>query len=201
MSKIFETFGYRIGDTSLQAQSTRKRAWCPFMDCECDGGGNRHLSNVDLKRNPTLANLFPGRTEIPSGVCSLQMKSGESPWIVCPRRLLVLGRTNAGTRQHQSYAESLLLNHAGYNTGTRIGVWSEVKMKRSKNARGKSFDYTFDYILMPIGSVKSSDVELATGKKWERLKPIIQKAGYSIPWPSDTMATTLKIFQLEILQL
>lgn len=155
------------------------------MDCECDGGGNRYLSNVDLKRSPALARLFPGRAEIPSGVCSLQLKPDESPWIVCPRRLLVLGRANAGTRQYQNYAESLLVRHAGYDAGTKVGIWPEVKMKHHDNARKKSFDYTFDYILMPIGRASSSYVEEATGKRWGQLKSLIQKAGYTLSLGRD----------------
>ena len=53
MSKIFELFGYPLADASEEATRTRKRAWCPFMDTRCDGGGNRQMSVVDLSTKQT----------------------------------------------------------------------------------------------------------------------------------------------------
>ena len=185
MSKIFEAFGYRIDDHSPQAQSSRRHAWCPFMNAPCDGGGNRHLSNINFQKTSSLQCLFPKKTDIPSGVCSLQIKAEESPWIVCPRRLLFLGRSNASARQHQAFSESLLLKHAGYAPGTVIGVWPEVKMKYAENAIGKSFDYTFDYVIMPVGTRKAREIEKETGMRWEKLHPLLQKAGYTLTMGSE----------------
>jgi len=173
MSKLFEVFGYPIDDNSKKAQQCRASAWCPFMDCECDGGGNRYLSHIELSKNTELKSFFPGHKIIPSGVCSLQLQQDELPWIICPKRLLVLGRGH-----HQNFVESLLLQKSGYTRGQTIGVWPEVKVKYKQH--GKTFDYTFDYILMPLERVKYDEIENITNKKWNQLQPVIQKAGYSL---------------------
>lgn len=178
MPKIFEVFGYRLDDTSLEAQECRKKALCPFMEAPCDGGGNRYLSHVHLSTNNALQRIFHGMSVVPSGVCSLQLKPDASPWIVCPHRILVLARNNIGQRRHQEFAESLLLQHAGYPSGTVLGVWPELKMKFVE--KRKSFDYTFDYILMPLGRASSSDVETATKRGWGEVRPMIEVSGYSL---------------------
>ena len=46
MSKIFELYGYRLDCWNEEATANREKAWCPFMDAECDGGGNRYLSGA-----------------------------------------------------------------------------------------------------------------------------------------------------------
>lgn len=48
MSQIFEVFGYPVDDHSDEAQECRKAAWCPFSNCECDGGGNRYNKSSSL---------------------------------------------------------------------------------------------------------------------------------------------------------
>jgi hypothetical protein len=80
------------------------------MDAECDGGGNRYLSHINLKQNDELAAFFPGRNFVPSGVCSLQLQNDSSPWIVCPRRLFFLAKRGLGQRVSQRFSERLLLN-------------------------------------------------------------------------------------------
>ena len=42
MSKIYELFGYRLQNWNIEAENNLSRAWCPFMNAECDGGGNRY---------------------------------------------------------------------------------------------------------------------------------------------------------------
>jgi hypothetical protein len=88
MGAIFEVFGFPVGDDQPEAEEVRRSAWCPFMAQECDGGGNRHLSNVDLKVDPELRDFFDGLDEVPAGICSLRPTPASEPWIVCPRRLL-----------------------------------------------------------------------------------------------------------------
>ena len=181
MPRIFETFGYHIDDNSAEAELNRKAAWCPFMDCPCDGGGNRYLSHINLKNNSELRTYFNNDLkEVPSGVCSLQLQNGEPPWVVCPRRLLVLGRSNVGNRQYQQTSESILLAHSGYSTGTVVGVWPEVKIKYTDDQSGKSFDYTFDYILMSLEIVPLEEASRLTGMKSKPLQKLVQKAGYEI---------------------
>ena len=90
MSKIFELYGYRLDCWDEIAEQNLSRVWCPFMDAECDGGGNRFQSAIDLRNNPKLKGKIPNKDIIQVGVCSLLPRAGEQPWIVCPRRLLSL---------------------------------------------------------------------------------------------------------------
>lgn len=184
MPKLFEIFGYRVDDRSQEAESNRQAARCPFMDCDCDGGGNRYLSQIDLndlKYSDELKDYFKGRTTVPSGVCSIQPREGQRPWIVCPRRLLVLGRQGMGKRAHQDFAESTLLQHSDFAGGTKLGVWSEVKV-RYETGTGRArkyFDYTFDYVIMATGIMKSSAIAQATGETWNKMRSRLASAGYS----------------------
>lgn len=182
MAKLFEIFGYPIGDRSEEAEQNRRAARCPFMNRDCDGGGNRYLSQIDLTRHPELAAMFPDRSKLAAGVCSIQLKADTAPWIVCPRRLLVLGRERAGERTRQKNSELETLRLLGYPSGTRLGVWPEVKLKYTSvvNEVIMSFNYTFDYILMPISSVSQSEIEEATGQEWSKLQRIFQNGGYAI---------------------
>ena len=52
MSKIFELYGYRLDRWNEEAANNRSKAWCPFMHSECDGGGNRYLSALNLSKLP-----------------------------------------------------------------------------------------------------------------------------------------------------
>ncbi|WP_287130068.1 hypothetical protein [Candidatus Cyanaurora vandensis] len=72
MPQIFEIFGYPIADQSEAAESNRRAARCPFMGRDCDGGGNRYASQIDLSRNSALAAIFPEHSKLASGVCSIQ---------------------------------------------------------------------------------------------------------------------------------
>ncbi|MDR2446083.1 MAG: hypothetical protein LBD58_02130 [Treponema sp.] len=54
MSKIFELYGYRLDCWNEAAENNLKRVWCPFMSGECDGGGNRYLSAINVKTNAKL---------------------------------------------------------------------------------------------------------------------------------------------------
>ena len=182
MPRIFEAFGYRLEDKSKEAESCRKAAHCPFMDRDCDGGGNRYLSNINLTKSKKLKTYFGGKKEVPSGVCSLQLRPDENPWIVCPRRLLALGRHDGADSPHQKSAETFLFKHSGYAPGTRLGVWSELKMKYAEKANGveKSFDYSFDYILMPLVRTPQEEIEKQLGIEWETARPILEETGFSL---------------------
>lgn len=181
MPKIFEVFGYPLSVQNPDAIKARQNALCPFMGGDCDGGGNRYLSQVDLTKNSQLQSIFPKHSKVPAGACSIQLKDNESPWIVCPRRLLVLGREKAIGRAHQTEAENEVIRLLGYSKGTKLGVWSEVILKFDEKVEGisKSFDYTFDYITMPIGRVKLADLAKSVGNL-EVLKSKFENAGYAI---------------------
>ncbi|NER39282.1 MAG: hypothetical protein F6J93_35925 [Oscillatoria sp. SIO1A7] len=178
MSKIFELFGYPVNDQSPEAIASRKNAQCPFMGADCDGGGNRYLSNVNLKQNAELAAFFQGRSSVPSGVCSLQLQAKAPPWIVCPRRLFFLAKSAAGQRLQTRFTERILLNHSGYPSGTTIGIWPELRIDYKKN--NKSFRYTFDYILMPTASLTQNQVEEVTGSDWKTTRRLLEASGYSM---------------------
>ena len=182
MPKIYEIFGYPISDRSPAAETNRKKAWCPFMDAPCDGGGNRYLSHIDSSKDPYLKEYFKSKNKIPSGVCSIQLHKNESPWIVCPRRLLCLGRDDSGQRKNQGFAEALLLKKCPYPIGTKLGVWSEMKIKYSQSdkMRTKHFDYTFDYIIMPVSQVEGETLSQLLNEPWNKLRKTLEEAGYSL---------------------
>ena len=176
--KIFETFGYPVTDTSAEANANRKAARCPFMDADCDGGGNRHLSSINLSAHPQLRSFFGNRTTVQSGVCSIQVRDNESPWIVCPRRLLALARVSPGTSSHQEDVSDSLLRVLPYPSGTALGVWGEVKIiERNADSR---FDYTFDYVVLPIGTQTSEELEARAETPWPQLRRAYENAGYTI---------------------
>ncbi len=142
MSKIFEVFGYPLTSNHSDAIDCRTKAWCPFMESECDGGGNRHLSTLQLQDHPQLVQHFPKKKTVHVGVCSLLVR--EKPWIVCPRRLFVL--RDESRSQLQARVREDLGQYSGLPRATEYRAWSEVKIKFS-TAEDKSFDYTFDYVL------------------------------------------------------
>lgn len=152
------------------------------MGGECDGGGNRYASHIDLNNNPALKKYFGNRSAVASGVCSIQLKEGESPWIVCPRRLLVLGREKAVNRANQTNAENQILQLLGYSVGTRLGVWPEVKLmiEETTDVGEKSFHYTFDYIIMPVGRASETQIVELLGGNWSNWRKRLEKSGYSI---------------------
>ena len=152
------------------------------MGCDCDGGGNRYSTQIDLNKRPELAEIFPNRSKLMPGVCSIQLLKETTPWIVCPRRLLVLGRERVGERTHQKISESKTLSVLGYQSGTKLGVWNEVKIKYKETVNDLlvSFDYTFDYVLMPIGSVSESEIISEFGGNWNTWQQVFQKGGYTI---------------------
>ena len=58
MPQIFELLGYPASDNSKKVVQSRKKAFCPFMNATCDGGGNRFMSELLLKEHPELQMLF-----------------------------------------------------------------------------------------------------------------------------------------------
>lgn len=180
MSKIFELFGYRLDAWGPAAISNCRKAWCPFMDAECDGGGNRYLSSLNLKVRSDLRKHFPKKKSVQAGVCSLRLRNDEQPWIVCPRRLLSL---RGGRSNHQARVHEYLLNHSGFKNGTSVRVWSEVKMKlqtTNEDDETKSFDYTFDYILAGSQRKLLKEVSALIGKGATAVKKIAAENGFTV---------------------
>lgn len=182
MPKIFELFGYPLSVQTSEAQQCRKQAHCPFMGGDCDGGGNRYSSHADIPANSKLRDFFDNRDRVEAGVCSIQLVDGEAPWIVCPRRLLVLGHENAVARAHQKATETEVLRLLGYSSGAKLGVWSEVKLQFEEGIddADKSFNYTFDYIVIPIGCASQNDLTATLGDDWRTWRRVFERGGYTV---------------------
>jgi len=179
--KIYELLGYQVCDVSSAVQDSRKRAYCPFISNTCDGGGNRYMSDIDLESHPELAKLFPGMDRVPSGVCSIQISEGQSPWIICPRRLLYMGRKASEAVLH-GITQTKLLEKCAFPHGSEIGIWSEAKVKYSSGddiEDTSAFDYTFDYVLMPLGRVSRQQAIEATGTEWNELQRNLRESGHT----------------------
>lgn len=91
-----------------------------------------------------LAPLFDAKVGaidgfIPCGVCSIQI--GETPWAVCPRRLLALEAPVASELQQPLRDHVLRL--AGFGPGDSIDVWSEIAL----TDRTTNVNYRLDYVL------------------------------------------------------
>ncbi|MCA9951556.1 MAG: hypothetical protein KDE48_18025 [Anaerolineales bacterium] len=178
MSKIFELFGHQLTDTSEQAVHNRTNALCPFMQKKCDGGGNRHLSNINLVKKTELHQYFNELDSVASGVCSLQLHSRETPWIVCPRRLMYLSNNLNKTTNFQLASLNHLWNLASYQRPARIGVWPELRI--SHKLDNKQFTYTFDYVLMPLSRISQNHIENILGIGWSGIRRTLEKSGYTI---------------------
>jgi len=185
-SQIYELFGFLTSDQSAEAMRHRKQCMCPFMGAECDGGGNRYQSFLHL--NPTtdqkLVEFFNGRTAaIPAGVCSL--KTSGKVWVVCPRRLFVLGKDNAHTR-HVDFCENLLRRYSPLALSKKTGVWSEVRIMYDEQSEDeskdddKSFNYAFDYIICPTSPKPLAEIAQEQDISAHKLERSLNKNGYTL---------------------
>ena len=180
MPKIYELLGYPVDDNSPIVVESRQKAYCPFISGICDGGGNRYMSEIDLREHKELGELFPGMARVPSGVCSIQLSDDNSPWIICPRRLLYMGE-KANKDILKGETQKKLLEKCGFSKGTEVGIWSEAKVKYSneKDDESVAFDYTFDYVLMPLGRTKDTQAVVDTGLEWKVLQKQLRESGHT----------------------
>jgi hypothetical protein len=182
MSKIFELFGYPVDSWNEEAWENLKKATCPFMDAECDGGGNRFASSIKLAQHKNLKPFFKkGLKTVHAGVCSLQLHDGDNPWIVCPRRLLNFRGESGNT--HQDCIKEKLFQYALLKTGQRYRVWSEIKMKcnvTNGNEKETLFDYTFDYIVSHFGPERLSVACDLLGKTEGQTRSLAAENGMTI---------------------
>lgn len=182
MSKIFELFGFRLDNWGAEAESNCAKAWCPFMNAACDGGGNRYLSAIDLRNHPELAAKFPGIKIVQAGVCSLRVRNHDQPWIVCPRRLLSL-RERLGGVDYQKYVKTQLAKYMQLSTEKSYRVWAEVKMKigtTTVDDQEKSFDYSFDYVIADTKRIRLSEAATIIGSSERATKRIAEKNGFTL---------------------
>ncbi|MFM8332778.1 MAG: hypothetical protein ACKN9T_13920 [Candidatus Methylumidiphilus sp.] len=203
MSKIFELFGYRLDAWNADAAANCAKAWCPFMDVICDGGGNRYLSAIDLHHHPELAAKFPGKRIVQAGVCSLQMREHEQPWIVCPRRLLSLREQRSGI-DYQQYVKAQLAAHMELSCGKHYRAWAEVKMKidtSTEDDQEKSFDYTFDYVIADARKIQLSEAAKIIGRSERVTQRLAEKNGFTLSkrgdiWIEDFPADPVVIVEI-----
>lgn len=180
MSKIFELYGYRLDCWNAEAAANRENAWCPFMNAECDGGGNRYLSALDIGKITRLKPFFPGKKIVQSGICSLRLNDSGQPWIVCPRRLLSL---RGQEPNHQAHVREQLAKYAELEPGKPYRAWSEVKMKveaKNEDDEAKYFDYSFDYVITGSGRKKLSEVSDLIRKGLRATQKIAQDNQYTM---------------------
>lgn len=203
MSKIFELFGYRLNTWGLEAEANCAKAWCPFMDATCDGGGNRYLSAIDLHHHRELAGKFPGKRIVQAGVCSLRIRENEQPWIVCPRRLLSMRERHSGI-DHQQYVKAQLAKHMELLSGKNYRVWPEVKIKIdtiTNDEEEKLFDYTFDYIIAGSRKILLSEAAQIIGRSERVTQNLAEKNGFTLAkrgevWIEDFPADPVVIVEI-----
>lgn len=188
MPRIFELFGYPVSDRTPTVEACRSRVFCPFMGAECDGGGNRYMAEISLNSHPELRSFFRNREKIPCGVCSISINENTPPWIICPRRLLYMGK-RADTQILLGVTQRQLLDKCGFERGISIGVWSEVKVhyKELSGNNEQEFDYTFDYILMPIGRIRAEDACILSNTPWNKFQNIPIHAGFTLTRIGDSI--------------
>lgn len=187
MSKIFELFGYRLDSWSAEAESNCQKVWCPFMDSECDGGGNRYLSAIDLSTHIGLAKKFPGKQLIQAGICSLRIRDGDQPWIVCPRRLLSLREKPLGI-DYQEHVKKQLAKYMALVKEKNYRVWAEVKMKigtTTDDEQEKFFDYTFDYVIVDSKRILLSEAAKIIGRSERVTQKIAEENGFTLAKRGD----------------
>jgi len=203
MSKIFELYGYRLNCWNNEAETNLKNVFCPFMNAECDGGGNRYLSAINLKSNPKLRKKIKDRDMIQAGVCSLQIHENEQPWIVCPRRLFSL--KNGNRSKYQSVIREKLSEYSGLKKDNTYKVWSEVKIKTevsNEEDEMKVFDYTFDYVISGISRKRIVDISKSLEISPDLIKKTAEKNGYTIAsrnseyWIDDFPSDPLVIIEV-----
>ncbi len=178
-SQVFELFGYPVDNWNETSAANMRQCHCPFMDAECDGGGNRYISSIDLSKNKGLRVLFPDKSIVQAGVCSLQLKPGEQPWIVCPRRLLNYRAHESKTPK--SCLKKKLCQLAELPKGLHYAVWSEIKLKCPLNTNGRTalFDYTFDYVIaatLRVSLRKAADI---LRMKENEVRALLEEMGFT----------------------
>lgn len=182
MPQIYELLGFPVADNSPNVMESRKKAYCPFMDAPCDGGGNRFMSEISLKEHPELQDFFKSMERVPSGICSIQLTEGSSPWIICPRRLLYMG-SKANQKTLLGLTQQRIYSLCGFTPSSRIGVWAEAKVKyigEGGNDEDASFDYTFDYVLCELGRVSLQLAARLTRLPDSELKRKLTAAGHTL---------------------
>lgn len=182
MPRIFELFGYPLSLQTPAAQQCRQQAFCPFTRRECDGGGNRYSSHIDIPANSPLKQYFAGRNRVAAGICSIQLTEHEPPWIVCPHRILSWEYEASDGHVSKRGVAYQILHLLNYPSGSKLGIWPEVKLQFEEvSTKGvKNFNYMFDYIVMPVADVSQDDMMTQVSGNWQTWRRRFEKGGYII---------------------
>ena len=78
-----------------------------------------------------------------------------------------------------------MLGLTGYPAGTRVGLWSEAKFKITN--KNKNFDYTFDYIAMPVKKRTLSSAAADCGMTVDVFVRIVSNSGYIMVTEAGTI--------------
>ena len=84
--------------------------------------------------------------------------------------------------------EQKILSAIEFLPGTKIGIWPEVKLKTGPPERKNEddeederiFDYTFDYVIMPLDTVSQHDIVKDLGGSWLLWRKVLIASGYTI---------------------
>ena len=193
-NQIFELFGHRLDDRSVEAEADRKAARCPFMDGPCDGGGNRHQTTIQLSSRGdtdalrTYFDVGSVPDKIVPGICSIH--SENETWIVCPRRLFGFRFDGHAILPHELSA----IQGMNLPRGIELGIWAEVTLNWTQTQEeavldqdenieigeddgkdgGGAFEYHFDYVIAPLYSTLASDLFVQTGIKVNDIRKLVK---------------------------
>jgi hypothetical protein len=160
MARIAELFGAKVDVTPASSIHEHwQNRHCPFTNSICDVTANRaDRAHLDLKYrgvHPTDATAITGAYQsdpLPLGICSIatqrQNETTERPWIICPKRLLQI-RGKSGPINPEVRALIPL------PPNTLVRIWWEVKFRHVDRVSNDFFEYTFDYIMVPISRGKA----------------------------------------------
>lgn len=156
-ARIAELYGLAPDVYASAATRQAGARQCPFRKTDCDVSSNRNrvaaldFSHKGVRNDAAAIRAAYGTKPLPLGICSCwvrrQNEATEKPWILCPKRLLALERPRPVIPKEVRQLIEI-------RNGRQVGVWRELKFRRreSETPSGRFFEYTFDFLLMELGS-------------------------------------------------
>lgn len=167
MAKIAELYGTRVEELEFdRPPSNWLRRFCPFTNAVCDVSANRgdrayfELNDpavTDADRKVIRRNF--GQEKLPLGICTVstqrRYEDESKPWIICPKRMMEL-------RSVPPVILPEVRQLIPIEPGTDVRCWWEFKFASSDDSEdndvaGRFFEFTFDYILMPVDWSRGGD--------------------------------------------
>jgi len=160
LARIAELFGHRVEELAFELPPENLISrHCPFTDKICDVSANRgdrayfdRMSSCVNDEDRLLLEQHYRSHDIPLGICTVstqrRYETTSKPWIICPKRMMEL-------RAMPPVILPEVKNLIPIAPGTDVRCWWEFKFasnERSEEdeASGRFFEFTFDYILMPV---------------------------------------------------